>query len=100
MDPISNNSGLDRTVLYVNNEPVYTTDKQEDEYNLPSSSLTGIQQFIRVISFFKDGTQSHDQLILDISQAQRGRPVDNIIKRGRNVLGISTRFSFWDIFRF
>jgi subtilisin family serine protease len=100
LDPITENSGLERTVVYLNNEPIYTTTKQEDEYTIEGTLLSGVQQFIRVSSFFKDGSSSHDQIIIDRNVVYKGNPFNNVIKKGRSVLGISTGFSLRKFFNF
>jgi hypothetical protein len=99
LEPVSSNSGLEKTVVYLNNEEVYTTTKQEDEYIIKYESLEGVQQFIRVTSIFEDGSQSHDQLIVDTVKLQKSNS-GNIIKRGRNVLGISSGFSLKSLLGF
>jgi subtilisin family serine protease len=98
LEPITSNTGLDRIVLYINNDPVYTTSKQDDEYTLQYGSIEGVQVLVRVISYFKDGGQAQDQVMLDFSSIPKGRLGDNIIRRGRNVLGISTGFSLRGLF--
>ena len=100
LDPISTNSGLDKTVVYLNNVEVYSTDKQEDEYTLEYDKLTGVQQVVKITSSFKDGSQSRDQLIIDSVNIQNEKRTNSIINRGRRVLGISSGFSLLDLFRF
>jgi subtilisin family serine protease len=100
LEPTIANSGFEKTILYLNNEEVYTTTKESDEYILEYDEFEGVQQFIRVTSFFEDGTQAHDQLIIDRINLLRERSSDNIIQRGRRVLGISSGFSLLDIFKF
>lgn len=100
LEPASSNTGLEKSILYLNNEPVYTTTKATDSYTLKYDEFEGMQQFIRVTSFFRDGTQAHDQLVLDRAQLMRLRPTENIIQRGRRVLGISSEFSFRNLFTF
>jgi hypothetical protein len=100
LEPTTTNSGFEKTILYLNNEEIYTTTKENDEYTLEYDEFEGVQQFVRVTSFFEDGTQAHDQLMIDRINLLRERPSNNIIQRGRRVLGISSGFSLSDIFKF
>lgn len=99
LEPTTTNSGFEKTVVYLNNEEVYTTTNSTDSYILEYDGFEGIQQFVRITSFFRDGTQGHDQIIIDRAQLMRLRPTGNIIQRGRRVLGISSGFSLLDFLR-
>ena len=98
--PSTSNSGFEKTILYLNNEEVYTTTKASDSYTLEYDDFEGVQQFVRVTSFFEDRTQASDQIIIDRVSLIRERPTTNVIQRGRRVLGISSGFSLLDIFKF
>jgi len=98
--PTTSNSGLTKTILYINNEEIYTTTKSTDTYTLKYEDLEGIQQIIKVTSFFKDGTQAHDQVVIDRVTLVKPKSSENIIQRGRRVLGISSAFSLENLFKF
>lgn len=98
--PSTSNSGFEKTVIYLNNEEMYTTTKASGSYTLEYDDFKGVQQFVRVTSFFEDKTQASDHIIIDRVTIMRARPNTDIIQRGRRVLGISSWFSLSDIFKF
>jgi hypothetical protein len=103
LDPNTESDYYEKSVIYLNNEPVYTTTKRSDSYILKYDNFDGVQQFVRVTSFFSECEQPqvHDQIIIDRVNIIRPAPAKNIIQRGRRVLGISsTKFSIGDIFNF
>lgn len=89
LDPISDQSQLEKIVVYLNNESIYTTNKQEDTYTLTTDMLDSSQHWLRVTAFFKDGGRSNDSIIIDMTKFR----VDSTSKRGtKSVLGISGFF--------
>lgn len=102
LEPVSENPEYEKTVIYVNNKPVYTTTKTEDTYTLEYKDLVGVQQFVRVTSHFTSCSQPqvHDNLIIDRAKLMRLNSNKSIIERGRQVLGISTIVPFKGIFNF
>lgn len=101
LDPLSSNSGLDRIEVSVNNEVVYTTQQQEDEFEIEPKELDGVQQFVKVIAYFKDGHRSGEQIVLEVEQIEyQSKFPFNAIRRGRGVLGISTTFSLKNLLGF
>jgi len=100
LEPTVSDSNFEKSVLYLNNEPVYTTTKVNDTYSLSYDDFEGVQQLVKVTSFFSDGVRTRDQLIVDRSELTKLRPSNSIIQRGRRVLGISSSFSLMDLFKF
>jgi hypothetical protein len=102
LEPVSENPNYEKTVIYVNNKPVYTTTKTEDTYTLEYKNFVGVQQFVRVTSHFTNCTQPqvHDNLIIDRVKLMRLNPSKSILERGREVLGISSSIPFRGIFNF
>ena len=102
LEPIAENPEYEKTVIYVNNKPVYTTTETEDTYTLEYEDFEGVQQFVKVTSQFTNCTQSqaHDHLIIDRAKLMRLSPSRSILERGRGVLGISSSIPFRGIFNF
>jgi|GEM_PF-1903762 len=107
LEPITENPTYEKTVIYVNNKPVYTTTKTEDTYTLKYEDLEGVQQFVRVTSYFTDCSrpQAHDDLIIDRAKlmklnSNRSTLDKNILEKSRQVLGISSTVFLKDVFNF
>ncbi len=97
LNPQVNDSNIEKTVLLVDNEEVFTTREQMGEYTLKTEVLTNNQYVIRIIAYFKDGRQAHENFIIDLTRARavernnRGNPN---IPQNRRVLGVSTQFRY------
>jgi len=102
LEPVIENAEYEKTVIYVNNKPVYTTTETEDTYTLEYEDFDGVQQFVKVTSHFTNCTQPqvHDDLIIDRAKVMRLNPSRSILERGRQVLGISSSIPFKGIFNF
>jgi hypothetical protein len=102
LEPVIENPEYEKTVIYVNNKPVYTTTETEDSYTLEYEDFDGVQQFVKVTSYFTNCTQPqvHDDLIIDRAKVMRLNPSRSILERGRQVLGISSSIPFKGIFNF
>lgn len=102
LEPVTENPEYEKTVIYVNNKPVYTTTETEDIYTLKYEDFEGVQLFVKVTSHFTNRTQPqvHDHLIIDRAKLIRLNPSKNILERGRNILGISSSIPFRGIFNF
>jgi len=102
LEPVIENPEYEKTVIYVNNKSVYTTTKTEDTYTLKYEDFQGVQQFVRVTSYFTNCTQPqvHDDLTIDRAKIMRQNPSRIILERGRQVLGISSSIPFKGIFNF
>ena len=102
LEPVTDNAEYEKTVIYVNNKPVYTTTETEDTYTLEYEDFDGVQQFVKVTSHFTNCTepQVHDNLIIDRAKVMRLNPSRSILERGRQVLGISSSIPFKGIFNF
>jgi len=98
LEPTVTTSGLEKTVVTLNNQEVYTTTEQEDEYEIDLEDLDHSQSWIRVTSYFKDGKRSRDYIVVDMTYLN----IETLTNRGRKVLGASTSifdFASW-VFNF
>lgn len=86
--PIVENSNISKIEVSLDNEIVYTTQKQEDEYELTLEVLDTSQHWIRVTAYFDDHKKSTDSIIIDLTQFKTTALSNN--GRGKSVLGIST----------
>jgi hypothetical protein len=102
LEPMIENPEYEKTVVYVNNKPVYTTTEVEGTYTLEYDDFVGVQQFVRVTSHFANCTQPqvHDDLIIDRVKLTKQDSNRSILERGREVLGISSIVPFRGIFNF
>ncbi len=102
LEPVIENPEYEKTVVYVNNKPVYTTTEVEGTYTLEYDDFVGVQQFVRVTSHFTNCTQPqvHDDLIIDRVKLIRQNENNSILERGRGVLGISSFIPFKNVFNF
>lgn len=94
-------SGLEKTDVTLNNELIYTTTKQTDEFEIDLETLDHSQHWLKATSYFKDGKRSRDYIVIDMTYLDSNALTDNR-GRSKSVLGIST--SVWDfasmIFKF
>jgi hypothetical protein len=102
LEPTLENIEYEKTIIYVNNKPLYTTTETEGTYTLEYEDFEGVQQFVRVTSYFTNCTQPqvHDDLIIDRAKLMKINTSKGILERGRQVLGISSTIPFKGIFNF
>lgn len=102
LEPVIENPKYEKTVVQVNNKPVYTTTEVEGTYTLEYEDFVGVQQFVRVTSYFTDCAQPqiHDDLIIDRVKLMKQNSNRSILEKGRGVLGISSIVPFRGIFNF
>jgi hypothetical protein len=102
LEPVIENAEYEKTVIYVNNKPVYTTTEAEDAYTLEYEDFEGVQQFVKVTSYFTNCTQPqvHDDLIIDRAKLMKLNSSRTILEKGREILGISSSIPFKGIFNF
>jgi subtilisin family serine protease len=93
LSPIVENSSLVKTVVSLDNKEIYSTTKQSDEYVIDKELLNHTQHWLTVTSFFSDGKQSSDKLVIDMTYL-KNTSITNI-NRGRSVLGISVSIFDW-----
>ena len=100
LNPILEVSGLEKTVVTIDNKKVYETTKQTDEYLIDSTTLDHSQHWVKLTSYFLDGKRSTESFIIDMTYLK----TESIIRRGNNrsVLGASTSIFNWinEVFNF
>ena len=100
LGPILEVSGLEKTIVTIDNKKVYETTKQTDEYLIDSTTLDHSQHWVKLTSYFLDGKRSTESFIIDMTYLK----TESIIKRGNNrsVLGASTSIFNWinEVFNF
>jgi len=90
LEPLSEKSTLQKIVLSLNNEILYTTTSQTDEYTIKKENLDHSQNWVRVTAYFPNSKKSTDSIVLDLTKLKTsGRRQST-----SNVLGISTFYDF------
>jgi len=94
LTPTVENSNLQKIVVLINNQEVYSTTKQSDTYTIPKDMLDHSQHWLSVTAFFNDGSRSSEKMIIDLTYF---KTFERVNIRDRSVLGVS--FSILDWFR-
>lgn len=94
LTPYVENSDLQKIVLLINNQEVYSTTRQSDTYTIPKDMLDHSQNWLSVTAIFNDGSRSSEKMILDLTYF---KTFEKVNLRDRSVLGVS--FSILDWFR-
>ncbi len=90
LDPLSEESNFKESILTVNNIELYATELQNDEYIVKKELLDSSQHWVKVTSYFEDGTTSSDSMIIDLTSFRR----KSLRQSDRSVLGIATSAIF------
>lgn len=86
LDPILEDSQIEKIVLTLNNETIYESTLQADEYTIGKDLLDHSQHWLRVTAIFNDGSKISDSIIVDFTKLRKkSSGLSN-----RNVLGVST----------
>lgn len=90
LEPLSENSTLQKITLSLSNEILFETTSQADEYVIKKEKLDHSQNWVRVTAYFSNGKKSTDSILLDLTRLKTAgkRQVNN------DVLGISTFYDF------
>ena len=97
LSPITENSNLDRVVLYLDNKEIISSTNQSDTFIVSKDLLNHSQHWIKVEAKFKDGKTSSAQIVVDMTYL-RSLEKSNTTRQ-KSVLGISTSIFDW-LFRF
>ncbi len=90
LEPLSENSTLQKITLSLSNEILFETTSQTDEYVIKKEQLDHSQNWVRVTAYFSNGRKSTDSIVLDLTKLKTsGKRQTN-----SNVLGISTFYNF------
>ena len=90
LEPISEDSTLQKITLSLSNEILFETTSQTDEYVIEKEKLDHSQNWVRVTAYFSNGKKSTDSIVLDLTKLKTtGRRQST-----SNVLGISTFYDF------
>ncbi len=97
LEPKVEDSVIDRIVVLIDNEEVFSTNEQSGEYTFEKDDLTNSQYFIRVIAYFEDKRVDHQSFIIDLTRTkpiERNNRANPNIPSNRRVLGVSTGFRY------
>jgi len=88
--PIVENSNLERVILYLDNDEIFSSSLQEGSYTIQANLLNHSQHWIKVVASFTDGSSSSDKIIIDMTYLKA-------LNRGsrKSILGISTSIFDW-----
>lgn len=96
LQPILVDSNLEKIVVSLNNEEVYSTVLQSDSYILKKDTLDHSQHWLSVTAIFKDGSQSTEKIIIDMTYL---KAVGRANVKDKSVLGVSfSIFNWFNIF--
>lgn len=95
LNPVVDNTNLQKISVFLNNLEVYSTTKQSDIYVIPKDILDHSQHWLTVTATFNDGSRSSEKMIIDLTYF---KTFEKVNFRDRSVLGIS--FSILDFLRF
>jgi phosphoheptose isomerase len=91
LQPIVADSNLEKIVVSLNNEEVYSTVLQSDSYVVKKDTLDHSQHWLSVSAIFKDGSKSTEKIIIDMTYL---KAVSRANVKDKSVLGVS--FSIFD----
>lgn len=96
LQPIVADSELEKIVVSLNNEEVYSTVLQSDSYVLEEETLDHSQHWLSVTAIFKDGSRSTEKIIIDMTYL---KAVGRANIKDKSVLGASfSIFNWFNIF--
>lgn len=95
LNPVVDNTNLQKISVFLNNLEVYSTTKQSDIYVIPKDILDHSQHWLTVTATFNDGSRSSEKMIIDLTYF---KTFEKVNFRDRSVLGVS--FSILDFLRF
>ncbi len=93
LNPISENSLLEKVVIYLDNKELESSTQQSATFTISQDLLNHSQHWVKVVASFSDNKESSAQIILDMTYL-RTLEKTNTLKQ-KSVLGISTSIFDW-----
>ncbi len=93
LNPISENSLLEKVVIYLDNKELESSTQQSATFTISQDLLNHSQHWVKVVASFSDNKESSAQIILDMTYL-RTLEKTNTLKQ-KSVLGISTSIFNW-----
>lgn len=93
LNPISENSLLEKVVIYLDNKELESSTQQSATFTISQDLLNHSQHWVKVVASFSDNKESSAQIILDMTYLKTLEKTNTL--KQKSVLGISTSIFDW-----